>query len=90
MALALTRGYSIAPMIVPSILMPFSTSYGIRLDVSFHGYVPVVGLLLGAILLACTVHALRSILHVWSRGVTRWFRHSLSVADPFVCRCLTS
>ena len=26
----------------------------------------------------------------WSRGVTRWFRCSLSVADPFVCRCLTS
>jgi hypothetical protein len=28
--------------------------------------------------------------HVWSRGVARWFRWSLSVADPFVCRCLTS
>ena len=28
--------------------------------------------------------------HVWSRGVTRWFRCSLSVADSFVCRCLTS
>jgi len=27
---------------------------------------------------------------VWSRGVARWFRWSLSVADPFVCRCLTS
>jgi hypothetical protein len=27
---------------------------------------------------------------VWSRGVTRWFRCSLSVADPFVCRCLGS
>jgi hypothetical protein len=27
---------------------------------------------------------------VWSRGVTRWLRFSLSVADPFVCRCLTS
>jgi hypothetical protein len=27
---------------------------------------------------------------VWSRGVTRWFRFSLSVADSFVCRCLTS
>ena len=27
---------------------------------------------------------------MWSRGVTRWFRCSLSVADPFVCRCLTS
>src|SRR6267154_448732 len=27
---------------------------------------------------------------VWSRGVARWFRRSLSVADPFVCRCLTS
>jgi hypothetical protein len=26
----------------------------------------------------------------WSRGVTRWFRWSLSVADPFVCRCLTN
>jgi len=24
----------------------------------------------------------------WSRGVTRWFRWSLSVADPFVYRCL--
>jgi hypothetical protein len=22
--------------------------------------------------------------------VTRWFRWSLSVADPFVCRCLTN
>ena len=28
--------------------------------------------------------------HEWSRGVARWFRWSLSVADPFVCRCLTS
>src|SRR5216684_5079794 len=27
---------------------------------------------------------------VWSRGVARWCRESLSVADPFVCRCLTS
>src|SRR5215472_1851008 len=27
---------------------------------------------------------------VWSRGVARWVRCSLSVADPFVCRCLTS
>jgi len=27
---------------------------------------------------------------VWSRGVARWFRRGLSVADPFVCRCLTS
>ena len=26
----------------------------------------------------------------WSRGVTRWFRWSLSDADPFVCRCLTN
>jgi hypothetical protein len=26
----------------------------------------------------------------WSRGVARWFRRCLSVADPFVCRCLTS
>jgi hypothetical protein len=25
----------------------------------------------------------------WSRGVARWFRWSLSGADPFVCRCLT-
>jgi hypothetical protein len=28
--------------------------------------------------------------NLWSRGVTRWFRCSLSVADPFVCRCLNS
>jgi hypothetical protein len=28
--------------------------------------------------------------HLWSRGVTRWIRFSLSVADSFVCRCLTS
>ena len=27
---------------------------------------------------------------LWSRGVARWFRWSLSVSDPFVCRCLTS
>src|SRR5258708_36888462 len=27
---------------------------------------------------------------LWSRGVARWFRWGLSVADPFVCRCLTS
>src|SRR5271157_3156722 len=27
---------------------------------------------------------------VWSRGVARWVTWSLSVADPFVCRCLTS
>src|SRR3989442_1548935 len=27
---------------------------------------------------------------LWSRGVARWFRWSLSVADPFVCGCLTS
>jgi hypothetical protein len=28
--------------------------------------------------------------YLWSRGVARWFRWGLSVADPFVCRCLTS
>src|SRR5258708_37092992 len=27
---------------------------------------------------------------LWSRGVARWFRWSLSVSDPFVRRCLTS
>src|SRR6266851_437318 len=27
---------------------------------------------------------------LWSRGVARWCRWNLSVADPFVCRCLTS
>src|ERR1700674_1436612 len=27
---------------------------------------------------------------LWSRGVARWFRWGLSVADPFVSRCLTS
>src|ERR1700730_13388214 len=27
---------------------------------------------------------------LWSRGVARWLRRSLSVADSFVCRCLTS
>jgi hypothetical protein len=27
---------------------------------------------------------------LWSRGVTRWFRRSLAVSDPFVCRCLNS
>jgi hypothetical protein len=27
---------------------------------------------------------------LWSRGVARWFRRSLSVTDPFVSRCLTS
>jgi hypothetical protein len=27
---------------------------------------------------------------LWSRGVTRWFRFSLSVADSFVRRCLIS
>jgi hypothetical protein len=27
---------------------------------------------------------------LWSRGVARWFRWCLSVADPFVWRCLTS
>jgi len=27
---------------------------------------------------------------LWSRDVARWFRCSLSVSDPFVCRCLTS
>jgi hypothetical protein len=27
---------------------------------------------------------------MWNRGVTRWFRCGLSVAGPFVCRCLTS
>ena len=32
----------------------------------------------------------RSNLIVWSRGVTRWFRCSLAVTDPFVCRCLNS
>jgi hypothetical protein len=26
---------------------------------------------------------------MWSRGVARWFRWDLSVADPFSCRCLT-
>ena len=26
----------------------------------------------------------------WSRDVARWFRYGLSVAGPFVCRCLTS
>jgi len=28
--------------------------------------------------------------HMWSRGVARWLRRSLSVADSFVCRCHTS
>jgi hypothetical protein len=28
--------------------------------------------------------------YLWSRGVARWFRWSLSVAGSFVCRCLTS
>ena len=32
----------------------------------------------------------RATASVWSRGVTRWFRCGLSVAGPFVCRCLTS
>src|SRR5580658_10661803 len=27
---------------------------------------------------------------LWSRGVARWFRWDLSVADSFVCPCLTS
>jgi len=27
---------------------------------------------------------------LWSRGVARWFRWCLSVADPFVWRCITS
>jgi len=27
---------------------------------------------------------------MWSRGVARWVRWNLSVAGPFVCRCLTS
>jgi hypothetical protein len=27
---------------------------------------------------------------LWSRDVARWFGRGLSVADPFVCRCLTS
>ena len=30
-----------------------------------------------------------AILLLWSRGVARWFRWSLSVADSFVGRCLT-
>ena len=41
-------------------------------------------------ILLFTLATLRRTIHVWSRGVTRWFRCSLSVADPFVCRCLTS
>src|SRR5262249_20200601 len=28
--------------------------------------------------------------YLWSRGVARWFRWSLSVADSFDSRCLTS
>src|SRR6516165_34041 len=28
--------------------------------------------------------------NVWSRDVARWFRYGLSVAGPFVRRCLTS
>ena len=27
---------------------------------------------------------------LWSRGVARWFRLSLSFADPFLCRCFTN
>src|SRR5260370_42284068 len=36
-----------------------------------------------------TAGRLQTMRPVWSRGVARWFRRSLSVADPFVCRCLT-
>ncbi len=35
-------------------------------------------------------YPLRRLSGLWSRGVTRWVRCSLSVADPFVCRCLNS
>ena len=28
--------------------------------------------------------------YLWSRDVARWFRYGLSVAGPFVSRCLTS
>jgi hypothetical protein len=40
-----------APLIAVSIFTPFSTWHSIRFFISFHDYVPVVGILVGPILL---------------------------------------
>jgi hypothetical protein len=52
-----------APLIVDSIFTPFSSWHDIRQSISFNDYVPVVGILLGPILLIATTakssHCLR-------------------------------
>ena len=48
-----------APLIVASVITPISTWRDIQLDISFREYVPLVGKLLGPILLiACTVSSI--------------------------------
>ena len=47
-----------APLIVVSFLMPFSALQEVKADAMFHDYVPLVGMLIGPLLLiACTVHS---------------------------------
>ena len=47
-----------APLIVVSLLMPFSTWLQIRTFTQFHDYVPLVGMLVGPVfLIACTVNS---------------------------------
>ena len=42
-----------APLIVVSLMMPFSTRLQIRSFISFHDYVPFIGMLFGPILSDC-------------------------------------
>ena len=47
------------PLIVASLVAPFSIWLDIKTDISFHEYVPLVGMLVGPVLLiACTVHSM--------------------------------
>ena len=58
-----------APLIVVTLIAPFSTWREIRFDFSFHDYVPLVGRLLGPVLLAlCTANSI--VLLKRDRGVS--------------------
>ena len=59
-----------APLIVVSLIAPFSTWREIRFDFSFHDYVPLVGRLLGPVLLIlCTANSI--VLLKRNRGVSQ-------------------
>jgi hypothetical protein len=53
------------PLIIASLVAPFSIWLEIKTSITFHDYVPLMGMLFGPVLLiACTVHS------------TLFFRHS--------------